>query len=130
MKRILLSCFLLTATCSAVFVQNASAQSSAATVTASGFTAKVNQLDAQIASGEMAAAQATWGVVHQMMITELGITKHSIMGAATPEAKATLNTLMKNQRDAYAATMPLKTDLAANRAALHTKLGQFATLIQ
>ena len=125
MKRILLACFLLTA--SATVANRSLAQTVA--VSASDFTTKVNLLDTQISSGDMAAAQSTWNTVHQMMITELGVTKGKIQSAATPADKTTYQNLMSNQRNLYKDIWTLKTNLAANRAALHTKLGLFAATI-
>ena len=127
MKRILLACFLLTATCSVTFVQKATAQTTP--VTQASFTEKVNQMDAYIAAGNMTSAQATWEQVHQMMITVLGVTKASIRDAATPAVKASYVTIMQNQRTIYNAIWELKPDLAGNRTALHTKLGEFDATI-
>ena len=127
MKRIFLACFLLTATCTATFVQQAAAQTT--TVSAADFTAKVNQMDAQIAAGDMAAAQATWTTVHQMMLTELGVTKGKIATAATSADKTTYMAAMTNQRDLYKDIWGLKSDLTTNRSAIHAKLGLFAATI-
>lgn len=124
MKRILLACFLLTATCTAT-IQNANAQT-VTTVSVSDFNAKVNQLDAYIAAGDMTHAQSTWNEVHTMMMQELAVTKSAIAGATSDAQKATLMTKMQNQYTVYRSVWSLKTDLATNRAALHTELGNFA----
>ena len=130
MKRILLACFLLTATCSVTFVQQAVAHAPlVGSVTLSAFTAKVNLMDSQTGSGDMAAAQATWNEVHQMMMTILSTTKHSISSASTPTDQATYTTLYNNQYAMYTEIWALKPDLATNRATIHTKLLAFAATI-
>ena len=123
MKRILFACFLLTATCAAT-TQHATAQTTPV-VSASDFTAKVNTMDAQLASGDTVAAKATFSGIHQMMIMELGVTKNKIRTAASDADKTADEALMRNQTVIYKSIWALKTNLAANRADLHTKLGQF-----
>ena len=72
MKRLILVCFLLTATCSVSFIQTASAQMTPPpAVTLADFTTKINQLDAIIASGDMTGAQAKWLEVHTQMLKVL-----------------------------------------------------------
>lgn len=128
MKRIFLALFLLTATCTVCFRQQASAQSTTV-VTASAFTAKVNALDSYIAAGNMALANTTWTEVHGMMLSVLGKTKSSIRTAATPADKTNYTTISDNQQAIYWAVWDLKSNLTANRAALHTKLNEFGATI-
>jgi len=130
MKRIFLACFLLTATCSVTFVQQAVAHAPVpADVTVAAFNAKVNLMDSQLGSGDVASAQTTWNEVHQMMITILGTTKHSIASAATPADKASYTAIYNNQYSLYKDIWALKPDLATNRTAIHTKLLAYAVTI-
>ncbi len=126
MKRILLACFLLTAT--TTFVQKASAQIATA-VSASDFTAQTNQLDAQIAAGNITAAQATWQTINTLMKQELGYSKSQIMSAATDADKTAAVAKNRNQAAIYKTIWPLKADLTANRTALHTQLGLFGATL-
>ena len=126
MKRLLFAFFLLTATCATTFVQRAYAQTP---VTHTSFNAKVNQMDAEIAAGNMTAAQATWNQVHAMMMTVLGTTKASIHNATTTADVNKYKTILNNQTLIYNDVWSLKSNLAANRAALHTKLVAFDATI-
>ncbi len=128
MKRILLACILVAATCTVGSIQRASAQT-VTHISASAFTAEINLLDSYIGAGNMTAAQSTWDTVNNMMISVLGYTKNSIRTAATPADKTTYTNLVTNQRTIYQTIWTLKTDLAANRVALHTKLGEFDATI-
>ena len=125
MKRIFLACFLLTAALSVSSVQHASAQA----VTATSFSATVNQMDAYIAAGNMPLAQATFDTLNKMMKNVLGVTKKSIASAATPADKDNYTTILRNQIGIYKTIWDLKTDLATNRTALHTQLGTFDATI-
>ncbi len=129
MKRILLACFLLTATCSVTSFQNAVAQTTFTPVTLSAFTAKVNTLDAYIAASNMTAAQTTWNEIHTMMLSVLHTSKESIYGATSPADKSAHVTILENQRTIYQVCWELKNNLTANRAVLHTKLGEFGATI-
>ena len=122
MKRILLACCLLTATCAGTF-QKAAAQT---TVSVSDFNAKVNLLDSYIAAGDMTNAQTTWNQVHTMMMTELATTKSNIANAASDAIRTSYMNTMQNQTLIYRQAWTLKTDLATNRTALHTQLVNFA----
>ena len=129
MKSILFACFLLTATCSVGFVQQVTAQT-ATTVSATDFTAKVNQMDTQIGASDMTNANATWLSIHNLMKAELAATKSKIAGAATTTDKRFYSTLMNKQIALYQAIWKLKADLTTNRATIHSKLGEFANTIQ
>jgi hypothetical protein len=130
MKRILLACFLLTATCTLSFFNPTVVHATIpTTVTASDFTAKVNLMDAQIGAGNMTAAQATWLEIHDMEMAVLNTSKHSIASAATPADKATYTTINSNQYSLYRDIWALKNDLATNRVAIHAKLMAFAATI-
>ena len=130
MKRILLACFLLTATCSVSIVQTATAQMTAPpTVTLADFTAKINLMDSYIGSGDMTNANATWLLVHQMMLNVLATSKSSIYNAASPADKTAHETILTNQRNVYYQVWGLKTDLATNRTSIHSKLVDFGALI-
>ncbi len=126
MKRLLLAFFLLTATGTFTFIQRAAAQT---TVTLATFTAKVNQLDAEIAASNMTAAAATWGDIHTMMVSVLKTSKESIHHATSPADKTAHETILQNQQTIYFVIWDLKNNLATNRAALHTKLGEFGATI-
>ena len=129
MKRILLACFLLTATCTLSFVQQATAHAAPAPSTASDFTAKVNLMDAQIGAGNMTAAQATWNEIHTMELSVLQTAKYNILGASTPTDKAAKTDVFNSQYALYQDIWSLKTDLATNKVAIHSKLLAFAALI-
>lgn len=124
MKRILFACLLLVA----IGNQRAAAQA-LVHVTAAEFTVKVNLLDSYIGAGNMTAATATWDTVHHMMLNILSYTKKSIHDAATPTESASYTAVMTNQRNIYQVIWPLHTNLATNRSALHTKLGEFDATI-
>lgn len=129
MKRILFALFVLTATVGVTSIQPASAFAPASAVTEPAFTAKVNLMDTQIGAGSMTAAQATWNEIHTMMLSVLAKTKNSIKTAATPADEASYYTILNNQTTLYQAVWSLKTDLAANKVPIHTKLGEFAATI-
>lgn len=130
MKRILFALFMLTATVGITSVEPALAYTPApAAVTAAAFTTKVNLMDAQIGAGNMTAAQTTWDEIHTMMLSVLGVTKNSIHSATTPAAEASYRAILDNQTNIYRVIWGLKTDLATNRAAIHSKLGEFAATI-
>jgi hypothetical protein len=130
MKRILLACFLLTATCSVSFIQTATAQMTPPpVVTLPEFTAKVNQMDTYIGAGDMTNAQATWLLVHTMMGKVLATSKYSIYAATTPADKTAHTNIMIHQRDLYSEIWALKPDLATNRIAIHAKLVEFGATI-
>ena len=124
MKRILLACFLLTATCTVFSVQQATAQ-----VTQASFTVKVNALDSLIRINDMTDAQTMWSSIHTDMITVLGVTRGDMNTAATPAIAASYNTILQNQRNLYASALHLDTDLLTNRVAIHTQLQQFNAAI-
>lgn len=126
MKRIILACFLLTATLTLSTVQQTYAYAAPAAVTSAAFTTKVNTMDAQIAAGNITGATTTWNEIHDMMLSVLGATKENIRSAATPAAEAAARTVLNNQVSIYQTIWGLKTDLATNRAAIHTKLLEFA----
>ncbi len=129
MKRILLACFLLTATCSVSFVQTASAQTAPPTVTLADFTAKINLMDTYIGAGDMTNANATWLLVHNMMLNILAKSKYSIHNPTSPADKTAHEAIFTNQYNIYTQVWGMKTDLATNRAALHTKLTDFGATI-
>ena len=123
MKRILFAFFLFTAAATVATTMQANAQTLA--VTAASFTAKVDLMDSYIGAGNMAAAQATWNEIHEMEKSVLAKTKASIYGSTTTADKENYNTILRNQVSIYKAIWTLKTDLATNRAAIHTKLQEF-----
>lgn len=121
MKRILLAFFLLTGTVTISTVQHASAQ----TVTAASFTTKVDQMDAYIGAGNMTAAQSTFDELNAMMKTVLGVSKTNVQSAATPADSDAAKLFLRNQTVLYRTIWSLKSDLAANRATIRTKLQEF-----
>ncbi len=128
MKRFLLACFLLTATCSVVTTQVVYAQSTTA-VSVTVFTEKVNLMDGQIAAGNITGATATWQEIHTMMMNALSNSKFQIADATSDAARATATTLNTNQTNVYYQVWALKSDLATNRTAIRTKLMEFAGLL-
>ncbi len=130
MKRFLLACFLLTATCSVTFNYTATAQiTPPPAVTLADFTTKIDQLNSLTLAGNMTAAQAKWLEVHNLMLGVLAVSKYSIYTAPTPTDKAAHESIMVNQRTIYTTIWGLKTDLATNRVALHTQLVAFGATI-
>lgn len=129
MKRILLACFLLTATCTFVFTQQATAQSTPPAVTQTSFMAKVNAMDTYIGANDMTNAQTMWEELHQDMIQVLGVTKASIYSATTPADVTYYTNIMTNQRDLYTPIWQMHTDLVTNRTAMKSKLTDFAATI-
>ncbi len=125
MKRIILACFLLSATC-AITTQTAHAQTA---VSASSFTTQVNRMDSFIVAGDMTNATATWNAIHNMMMNELAYTKSQIAGATTATDRATYTTLNQNQYTIYNQIWALKSNLATNRTAIRTYLLNFAATI-
>lgn len=123
MKRILLACFLLTATCTVTY-NEARAQSAAVSVTI--FTEKVNLMDSYLAAGNLTAATTTWNEIHALMMQQLGYTKSVIAAATTESARVAALAVNNNQVDLYQQVWALKTDLTTNRAAIRTKLLAFA----
>lgn len=128
MKRFFLVIFLLAATCSIALPVIATAQVTT-TVTLAAFTTKVNLLDSYIAAGNMAAANSTWTDVHNMMLNVLAKSKTSIRSAATTTDKNAHIAILQDQEKKYWDVWNLKTNLAANRAAIHSKLGEFGSTI-
>ena len=130
MKRFLLVCFLLTATCSVSFVHTASAQTTPPpVVTLADFTAKINLMDSYIGAGDMVNAQATWEIINTMIRNVLATSKYSIFTAATPTDKTAHMTILNNQTAINRIIWNLKTDLATNRVAIHAKLVEFGATI-
>ena len=125
MKRILLACLLLTATCTLLSTQQATAQA----VTQASFIAKVNTMDTQIGAGNITAAQTTWADIHSDMLTVLAVTKNSIRTAATPADVTYYTNIMTNQRNLYTPIWQMHTDLVTNRTAIHDKLVAFDATI-
>lgn len=128
MKHLFLAIFLMTATCSLTLPAGVVAQTST-TVTLSAFTSKVNLLDTYIAAGNMTAANSTWAEVHNMMLNVLAKSKTSIRSATTTTDKDAHIATLKDQETKYWEAWNLKTNLSANRAAIHTKLGEFGSTI-
>ena len=127
MKRILLACFLLTATVTAT-MSTTPAQASAS-VSQTAFNTKVSLMDSYIAAGNMTQAQSTWNDIHAMLLLALGDTKASIQSAATPAIAATFTTLLQNQTLIYRQIWTLKVDLATNRVAINTQLMAFSATL-
>lgn len=130
MKRILLACFLFTATCTPSLIQHAAAQVTAPTHTSpADFTAKINLLDSYIAANDMTNAQATWTQVHSMMTNTLAVSKYSIYTAASPADKSSHEATLATQTDTYHQVWTLKDNMIANRVELHNKLVAFGATI-
>jgi hypothetical protein len=127
MKRIILACFLLTATCTLSSIQQASAQITAS-VTKANFTTKVNLMDTQIGAGNITAAQITWNQIHDWMKTILNDTKYAMAGA-TGATLTSYTTYQATQATLYKEIWALKSDLATNRVLIKTKLLDFANTI-
>lgn len=129
MKHFLLALFLTTGTCTVGLQQHAVAQTSTTPVTAAAFTTKIDLLDSYIAAGNLTSAQATWTEVHGMMLSVLGKSKTSIRTATTTADRDAHIAISDNQQTIYWAVWNLKNNLTTNRAALHTKLGEFGATI-
>ena len=139
MKRILLISSLIVVSCSAVMAQShAGAQANAsttaqtagpttATLSKSSFVAKVGEMTSVLNTNNADAANAKWVEMHQMLLTELGITKHNIF--ASEATKAHYTDIMLQQRNIYSAMIKLKGDMITNKAAMITNLNNFAATI-
>ena len=77
----------------------------------------------------MTDAQATWEVIHSMMMAEFGVTKSQIAGAATAADRATFVAKHNTQYTYYKQAWGYKTDLATNRAAIKAVLLNYAGTI-
>ena len=121
MKRILLACFLLTATFTLLSVQHASAQA----VTQASFMAKVNAMDAYIGAGDTTAAKTKWNSIDADMLIVLSVTKNSIRAATNPTDVTYYTNIMTSQRALYRQIWALHTNLTLNRSALYTNLSNF-----
>jgi len=91
--------------------------------------AKVNAMDTYIGANDMTNAQTMWEELHQDMIQVLGVTKASIYSATTPADVTYYTNIMTNQRDLYTPIWQMHTDLVTNRAAMKSKLTDFAATI-
>lgn len=127
MKRILLVCCLFALTCTAPFIKQAAAQMPA--VTLASFTVKVNQLDSFIGIGNMPLANRMADELNQTMMIVAQKSKNDMYAATTPADKAKFTGINTKQMSLYDDFWKLRPSLAANRAAMHTKLGQFAATI-
>jgi hypothetical protein len=139
MKRILIISSLIVVSCSAAIAQSqAGAQANvhatattagpvAATLSKNDFVAKVSEMTSVLNTNNADAANAKWTEMHQMLLTELGITKHHIF--ASEATKAHYTDIMLQQRNIYSAMIKLKGDLIANKAAMITNLNSFAATI-
>lgn len=125
MKRILLACFLLTATCTLSYLPQATAQTTPPHITLADFTARINLMDTYIGASNMTAAKSTWNEVHTMLMNVLAYSKNSIRIAPTNADRDSHMAILQNQQTIYLAIIGLKGDLAANRAAIHAKLVSF-----
>ena len=128
MKRIILACFLLTATCTLASIQQASAQVTTS-VTRASFNTKVNLMDTQIGAGNLTAASSTWTAIHDMMKTILNDTKHAIQAAPSTSASSTYMGYQNTQTSLYNEIWVLKNNMTANRTALKTKLLAFSDTV-
>jgi hypothetical protein len=88
-------------------------------------TAKVGELKAALNSGNAAAAQAKWNEVNKVMIGALGMSKYHLLNDGEASKAANTDALI-NQRNIYAQIAKLKNDLIGNKAALSSKLDEFA----
>lgn len=129
MKRILLACFLLTATCSLSYIPQATAQTTPPHIALADFTTKINLMDTYIGASNMTAAQSTWTEVHTMLMNVLAYSKYSIRIATTTADRDAHMAILQNQQTLYLAISGLKGDLALNRAAIHSKLVTFGATI-
>ena len=95
------------------------------TLSKNDFVAKTTQLKTLLDANNADGAKAKWAEVHQMLMTELNITKHKIFEGG--EANKTHNTdVMIQQRDIYMALIKMKDDLITNKLAINDKLSAFA----
>lgn len=120
MKRLLFAFFMLTGALT-LSSQHVSAQA----VTAASFTAKADLLDSYIGAGNTTMAQTTFDELNGMMKSVLGVTKTDIHAATTAADKTAAETVLHNQTILYRTIWAMKTDLATNRSAIHTKLQEF-----
>lgn len=123
MKRIFFTCCILSACLTAAVAQNATptqAQMKA------DLAAKVSQLNNNLSANNTTAATTTFDAIRQMMIDELGATKHEIFTATTDAEKTTDGQKMRNQTELYTKVMAdVHSGIASHVADLHTHLQAF-----
>jgi hypothetical protein len=122
MKRILLVCCLIAASCGMTYAQ------SSATVSKTEFTTKAQQLNTLIAANKMADSKTKWDEVHKMILMEFAVIKLKIRDAqnAGNEAdKKKYTDVMMSQQLIYNDIIKLKEDLAGNKEKLNAKLVEY-----
>ncbi len=125
MKKILLSCFLLTATVGITTVSTNTVYAATPTVTSAAFIAKASVLDGQIAAGNTAGAEATWNELNDMMMAVLDV-KRGEEDAASPSDRPAKAAIVNNMTEKFQIVWGLSSDKVANRAELNAKLNEFA----
>jgi hypothetical protein len=132
MKRILLACCLLAATCSFSYAQSTVAPQTP-TVSKTEFTTQVGQLNTLLTSNKIDDAQHKWDDVHKIMMNGLAVTKNKIRiahEANNQEEIKKYSDVMVKQRNLYSEILQLaRGDMGANKAQLKEKLQDFGTTI-
>ncbi len=124
MKRILLACCLVAASCGITLAQTN------ATVSKTEFTAKAQQLNTLIATNKVADSKAKWDEVHKMIMMEFAVVKIKIRDAqasANEADKKKYTDVMMSQQLIYNDIIKLKEDLAGNKEKLNAKLVEFTS---
>jgi len=127
MKRLLLACFLLTATCTSTVVMaqgnNQTVQTPKAT-----FVAKYNQMNQHLLNNQLNLAKQDFEQMKPMFIGNFAAGKSAIYSAPNQATKDALMATNHTKQTIYSDIMNLAMDLAANRVAIKAKFDAFADL--
>ena len=134
MKRILLACCMIAASCSFSYAQNAAPlpQNQLPAVSKTEYTSQVTQLNTLISTNKMDAAKTKWDEVHRAIQEGLRVTKYKIRDAQVAHNDADVKKyteVMMKQRDLYSTILKLKEDMATNKTLLNDKLKEFGATI-
>lgn len=131
MKRILLACALLAASCSLTYAQ--STVPATPTVSKTEYTAQVGQMNTLLTSNKVEDAQKKFEDVHKMMLNGLAITKSKIREAHEANNQDEVKKLtdhMVKQRNLYSEILQMeRSNIAGNKTQLNDKLKEFGTTI-
>ncbi|MBL7718208.1 MAG: hypothetical protein JNL72_05170 [Flavipsychrobacter sp.] len=126
MKRLLLACFLLTATCATT---NVMAQGTTTTQTPKAtFVATFNQMDQHLLNNQVNLAKQDFESMKPMFISNFAVGKSAIHSETNPTTKASLLNTYTQKQNIYTQIIHLAQDLAANRVAIMAKFNEYADL--
>lgn len=127
MKRLLLACFLLTATCTGTVVMAQGTNQTVQTPKAT-FVAKYNQMNQHLLNNQLNLARQDFEQMKPMFIGNFAAAKAAIYSAPNQATKDALLQTNHTKQTIYSDIMNLATDLMGNRAAIKAKFDAFADL--